>query len=496
MAFTSGFFNAILDSTSGQYLPRYDAAQFARKFSLYFTNGIFYNNGNALQVSAAGGLKLQVAAGAVNINGYEGINDALTEIQLEAADSIYPRYDGVVVRLDLQNKKIDLHIIKGVASTTPTAPTIDNLSRNSNIYDLLLAYVYINAGATSITNANITDTRGNSNVCGFVTGTVNQLSTSAFWQQWQAAFNEYAEQQESAFNIWWDSIKSTLATIDASALIVRQDELENKFEKITKYQYVCNGKNDNVLLSNLVQGLLAADKYQSINIEVVGDFGLTEPVDGVGTSTNWYKWLKLGTTGAESKTRVNIDFSNASAITVPVKAGLYNTVISGGDIHLTGLNIIANKSATNTAVRIFDNWNLPVEVRNSRFWITAHKESYIARHGMFENCRGSVANVTGNSYCFFTYSAGLLRVIGGEYYAYTGQSNATSAVVGQTEGAGASVLYAVNCPTVTRGGFYQTNAVNITTGVSSVTDLLTTLALVATGANVRGTLVINRPNMG
>ena len=48
MAFTSGFFNAILDSASGQYLPRYDAAEFARKFSLYFTNGVFYGSGKSI----------------------------------------------------------------------------------------------------------------------------------------------------------------------------------------------------------------------------------------------------------------------------------------------------------------------------------------------------------------------------------------------------------------------------------------------------------------
>lgn len=62
MAFSSGFFNATPDG-GGQYQPRYNAAQFARKFALYFTNGVFYSGGQALQVTAAGGLKLNVAAG-------------------------------------------------------------------------------------------------------------------------------------------------------------------------------------------------------------------------------------------------------------------------------------------------------------------------------------------------------------------------------------------------------------------------------------------------
>ena len=495
MAFTSGFFNAVLDG-AGQYQPRYTAAQFARKFALYFTNGVFYGNGQALQVTAAGGLKLNIAAGAANINGYEGINDAVIQIDLAAADSFYPRYDGVAVRLDLQNNNIDLHIITGVPAPSPIAPTIDSLSRNDLIYDLLLATVFIPAGATAITNANITDMRGDSSVCGFVTGTVNQISTAAFWTQWQTAFTEYANEQQAAFKVWWDGIKGVLETVDVSALILRQDDLENRFDRIAQNQYLCNGVNDNVLLSERVQALLAADKYGSVNIEVVGDFGLSQPIEGDGTATNWFKWLKLGNEIVESKTRVNIDFSNAGALTVPVKAGAYNTIISGGDIHITGLTVIADQTATGTAVRIFDNFTLPVEVRNSRFWITAYQESYIARNGLFDNCRGSVANVAGNTFCFLSHTSGLVRLIGGEYYAYTGQAAEVSAVVGQMEAAAVSIMNAVNCPSVPRGGFVQTHAVCITAGAGSITDTITILGMVATGANVRGTITANRPAVG
>lgn len=494
MAITSGFFNAVLDS-SGQYVPRYSASEFARRFSLYFTNGVFYSNSGAMQITAASGLKLYAAPGACNINGYEGVNEQAEELTLESADSIYPRYDVVAVRLDITNKKIDFQIIKGEASATPTIPTVDKLTRNDLIYDLMLAYVYVEAGATTITNTNVTDTRGNSSVCGFVAATVTQLDTSTFWLQWQQAFNEYAKKQEADFNTWWDGLKTTLATIDATALLVRQDNLEAKVDKYTEYDYICNGATDNVELTNKVSALLSRSAYGSCLVRVFGTFGATEPVSGAGTATNWYKWLVLGKTDATSNTRVIIDFSNCSAINVPIKAGAYNTIISGGDIHIKGLTVVANNSTAGTAIRIFDNTSLPVEVENSRFWITSYKDSYIARHGSFKACRGSVANVTGNSYCFFTYIAGLVRLEGGEYYAYTGDSGAVSAVVGQTEGAGASILYAVNCPTLSRSSFYQSYSVYINVGVSSVTDLITTLPLVAVGSNVRGTLALNRPNM-
>lgn len=495
MAIKSGFFNAVLDSTTGEYLPRYEASEFAERFKMFFTNGIFYNSSSALQITAGSGLKLVAGQGACNINGYAGINEQTEEITLEIADSFYPRYDAICVRLDITNKKIDFKIIKGTASATPPIPTAETLTRNDLVYDLMLAYVYVRAGATSITNANITDTRGNSNVCGFVTGSVKELDTASFWLQWQKAFEEYADAQESEFMTWWNSLKAELATIDASALVLRQDALEAKVDEYTINDYICNGATDNIDLSNKIQALLASSDYKAVTVRVFGKFGATEPYEGAGTAVNWYKWLKLGLTEGVSNCRVFIDFSDCTVINVPIKAGAYNTIIAGGDIHIKGLTVIANNSTADTAIRVFDAMKAPLEVESARFWVTAYKDSYIARTGTFKACRGSIANVTGNSFCYFTYSTGLLRVEGGEYYAYTGSSSALSAVCGQIEGAGASILYAVNAPTLARSGFYQTHGIYINVGVSSCTDLITALPLIATGANVRGTLALNRPNM-
>ena len=232
MAFENGFFNAVYDEERLGYFPRYDAAEFARRFSLYFTDGVFYNASTALQVSAKSGLKLVVNAGACNIRGYYGINTSVEEITLAAADAFLPRIDAICARLDIPNKTVGLYVIKGTESTDPAIPTAETLTRNADIYDLMLAYAYIPAGATQITNANITDTRGDERVCGFVTSTVNQLSTSSFWAQWQAAFSEYAAKQEADFMTWWNGFKDTLATIDASALVLRQDELEAKVNRI------------------------------------------------------------------------------------------------------------------------------------------------------------------------------------------------------------------------------------------------------------------------
>ena len=494
MAFKHGFFNAVYDSTAGDYYPRYDAGEFARRFSLYFTNGVFYNASNALQITAGNGLQIRAGAGAVNINGYDGVNEQAENIQLESADAFYPRYDIITARLDISNKWIGFNVIKGEAVQSPSIPNVDNLVRSSLQYDLMLAYIYIPAGATAITNANITDTRGDSTVCGFVTGTVNQLDTTNFWTQWQSAFNQYASEQEAEFNAWWSGLKDELATINATALMLRQDALEERVNEIHKYDYVCNSVNDNVLLSEKVQELLEQNGFGSVVVNVYGAFGATDPIEGNGTATSWYKWLMLGISGTPTN-KVTVDFSNCTALNIPIKSGKYNTIISGGNVHIKGLTLSLYETNAGTAIRVFDNSTAPVVCENSHIEITGYQNSTIAPAGSFIDCRATVRNVKGNSFCYSTAQQGLLRVERGEYRAYTADASAVSAVCGQVSAPGGSVLHAVNCPAIVEAGYIQTNALYILGGVASVSDLITTLPIVATGADVRGTLALNRPNL-
>lgn len=494
MAFKHGFFNAIYDEQAGDYFPRYDAGDFARRFSLYFTNGVFYNASNALQVTAGNGMQVRASAGAVNINGYDGVNEQVELLELSTADPFYPRYDIVTVRLDISNKKIGFNVIKGVAGASPAIPTIDNLVRSSSMYDLMLAYIYVPAGATAITNANITDTRGNNSVCGFVAGTVNQLATDTFWTQWQARFNEYAERQETDFMAWWNGLKARLETLDVTALLSRQDALEARLNAYHELNYICTGVDDNFNLSTLVQLLYEKVGYGNAVVKVYGEFRATNPIEGTGTASSWYKWLKFGNPN-NSNIRVTVDFSECEYFNVSFKSGAYNTLINGGGVHIKGLNVYAKYTTAGTAIRIFDNSSAYILCENCYFNITGYQNSIIAPNGTFKDCKAIVRNTTGNSYCFATAQQGLIRVVGGEYCAYTADGAGISAVCGQVSAPGGSVLNGVNCPTVAESGYYQTNAVYITGGSSSVTNTITTLPILATGGAISGTLAINRPNL-
>ena len=68
------------------------------------------------------------------------------------------------------------------------------MTRTSEIYDLAIADVLVGKGVTAITQANITDQRYNSSVCGIVTGVVDQIDASVLTAQFNDFFRLYEQQ--------------------------------------------------------------------------------------------------------------------------------------------------------------------------------------------------------------------------------------------------------------------------------------------------------------
>lgn len=294
-------------------------------------------------------------------------------------------------------------------------------------------------------------------------------------------------------------------SIDGTGLGSVSDEITElqaqvaELANVNEFFYVCNGVDDNIKLSELAQAWLdGGSDYASRKIRVIGTFGAKSAFGGTGTSTNPFRWISVG--GETSKNRrIVFDFSSCSQLSFPIAAGTYNAIFYGADAHIIGANLSVSQTGEGTVVKCFSSSTGAVRAENCRFWLTCYQDSSIANNGTFVNCRGSVANVINNSYCFLPFTDSLLRVEGGEYYAYTGASAATSAVVGQSAANAVSILYGVNAPTVARSGFYQTNAVAQFAGggVMNVTDLISalTVTVVAGISNIRGTIAKSKPGL-
>nr|DAM12001.1 MAG TPA: Receptor Binding Protein [Caudoviricetes sp.] len=112
-----------------------------------------------------------------------------TTLTLPQADSYLPRIDRIVLRYDATSRTTTLQVLQGAAGSSPTAPDI---SRTEMVYDLCLAEVVRPAGQTSLTTADITDTRADAALCGLMRDGVTGIPVNALGAQALAKAKETA----------------------------------------------------------------------------------------------------------------------------------------------------------------------------------------------------------------------------------------------------------------------------------------------------------------
>ena len=114
------------------------------------------------------------------VQGPQHHHGAATTLPLTAADAVRSRIDRVVLRYDAAAKKTSLQVLEGVPdSAAPAAPAI---TRTELIYDLCLAEIKRPAGSTSVTAADIYDTRADETVCGVMRDGVHGIPAATLIQ--------------------------------------------------------------------------------------------------------------------------------------------------------------------------------------------------------------------------------------------------------------------------------------------------------------------------
>lgn len=170
----------------------YNAASFEEWLRKFFTTGVF--EGECV-VTANGGMNLAVSAGYSNLDGKVKFFDTPTYLSLSPAHGQYPRIDTVVIERNDTDREITMKVVTGTYSgTNPVAPAP---VRENGIYQIVLAQIRVNAGATEITPINITDTRPNKNLCGIVAGTVEEINFESIQNQFNDWFEHYREELET-----------------------------------------------------------------------------------------------------------------------------------------------------------------------------------------------------------------------------------------------------------------------------------------------------------
>ena len=185
MAVDYGFFQ----SRNGD--RKYSDVQFANYYAPLVSNGVILSSTSALQVSESANMTLNISAGRAMIEGrWFAVIDGET-VTIPNANGIYTRYDRVVIRCDYAERKCSIVVLSGVPAAVPLVPDI---VRDGTYFDLSLCTILVGVGVTKITNAVITDTRGDNAVCGYVTGLIDQIDTTTLFQQFFAQWNDFVLQ--------------------------------------------------------------------------------------------------------------------------------------------------------------------------------------------------------------------------------------------------------------------------------------------------------------
>ena len=283
-------------------------------------------------------------------------------------------------------------------------------------------------------------------------------------------------------------------------------ELQNKvaaLEDINDYYYFCNGTNDNVQLSTIVQTFLngSASDGKKLKLYVVGTFGASTAAAGSGTGAVPYRWFNFASSAATNR-QVTLDFYNCSSVNIQPTAGTYNNIFYGSNYSIAGLTLTAGAASYNDLYicgAAGAAAGKPVQFAECNITITAANNGlvYFTGVGTVTNSTITIANSLGNAavFCLQT-NADFVQITGGRYYAYTGQAAGTAAGIYSAAGLATAVVTAFGAafPTAAKTGFYQTHAVLYNSGYITAAAIISALAIATTSsatASITGTIPLD-----
>ena len=286
------FFNAVRNQ-QGVYDRTYNAQDFTDYLDKIVGSGVFPNPSTNLQVMANSGFNILVKAGAGWIQGHKIVNKTDYPLTLSSSDVLNDRIDRIIFYVDYSTRSMGISVLEGTPATNPTAPSI---TRNQTRLEYSLATVRVVKQSTAITQANITDTRPDSTVCGWVAGLIQQVDTSTLYNQWEAAYNAFYEQTQQwvaqatqDFETWFEHLteelkidtyiqeyQKTVTLSQSDSKIVPLDMTGYTYEATDIFFIILNG----LVAIDTTDYLIDTSKNPpEVHLNFVGSANVTEDVD-------------------------------------------------------------------------------------------------------------------------------------------------------------------------------------------------------------------------
>lgn len=272
---TYGFFNSV----NGDRV--YNAEQMSSIFEGLITDGVYESVGNKLAVQPNSGMTIQIADGRGWFNKHWVNNDTAYLLTLEESDVTLSRYAAICIRVDdtESGRKAEPYVKYGAYETDPIKPS---MIRTEYIKEYCLAYVRIRAGATSITAGDIEDARWDNNVCGWVTGLIEQLNSTTLFEQWTAIFNE-----------WFNNLGELLNENTAAMLVAAMPTSVT----VTLPASGWNNKSQTVTVAGMNSTktvIISSNSDYNIKCTAQGDSSLTFSCDVVPTTDETIDVVHMG----------------------------------------------------------------------------------------------------------------------------------------------------------------------------------------------------------
>lgn len=563
MAEKSFFYNGVPDVTKPSGYDRaYNADDVSDWLDVIMVTGVVKSN-TGLKVTAGGGMSVNVNVGKAVINGKGYRNDSARAFEIATAPTgSTARTDLIVLRMDRNPAVRETRLVYKAGS----GAGVPALVRTDLIYELALAKITVGPNVAEITDADITDLRGDRDTiittttgqsvgfCPYVTavkgyddyydaivleysdaitmngeGTTLTFNIPQYGREGIDILNVYTNgirERESAYTVSGRTITFNNAKaagtvvevvvnkfIDGEGLgtvLEQYKQLETAVLTIAntdKYKYICNGVNDNIVLSQIAQAFhegtynaatvtqaaadflakwggtagiaaLATDAF--IKIDVYGNFKASAPYGGTGAETNGYQWLALGRATGSPK-RLVFDFSAVEKMYFECIGNAKNIIFYGQDIHIIGASADARCYAAASQIIMFSGRTGAITAENCNFTILTTGSATIAESGTFINCDTWTSSTDAPATNFSPLSNSRpVIVYGGKHLAYCANTTAHFSSVFYVAAGGASAVimaYGVNLPTVERDYFYQTNSVRVNAGKTFIAGITTTLAM-------------------
>lgn len=336
MAEKSLFFNALPSSDyETGYDRNYNADDISDWLSVVWDNGVVKGG---LAVEAASGMTVNLNVGRAAIQGKAYINNAVTSFTVAPNGAASTRYDYVILRF---NNNVAVRSIEAmlVTGTTSLPTTAGSLTREGNIYDLMLCYIAVAPNTSSITQANITDTRGYDN-------SVNSGGSYVYGDLANACpYFTAVKGYDNYYDAIIQNFESVVTMASAGTTVVTNlpsNLYNNAYSIIEVYT---NGikENDSAYTINANSEYITITFTASKNAGAVITVDLGNFIDGEGLSTaiaNYNQFVQ-DVTELQQANEYNY-YCNGTTDNVQI-SNLVNTFINGGsDYKSLKLNIIGN----------------------------------------------------------------------------------------------------------------------------------------------------------